>query len=248
MKIEYIPAPNGAFQVPGLNAVDGEKKVILMAHGFGSEKRGTTPLFMTKGLKAAGFGVYGFDFPAHGDSELEGDRLTVENCVASCAAAEARVRELAPEAEIGYFGSSYGAYIFLVYLAAGAHQGRKAFLRSAAVDMPQLIWRVAEENGVSREELEYVDLIEYNRPIRLYRAFCDDLGEHDVFRLYRPGTATLRMIHGECDSTASPEAAKRFAAEKGAELILFPGAEHRLMEPGNPDKALRLAIAFFSGD
>ena len=161
MKTERIPAPNGAFQVPGLNAVDGEKKVILMAHGFGSEKRGTTPLFMTKGLKAAGFGVYGFDFPAHGDSPLDGAGLTVENCMESCAAAEARVRELAPGAEIGYFGSSYGAYCFLLYLATRPHHGEKAFLRSAAVDMPGLIWRVAEENGGLSAD-GYVDL----RPCR----------------------------------------------------------------------------------
>ena len=247
MKTERIPAPICAFQVPGLNAVDGEKKVILMAHGFGSEKRGTTPLFMTKGLKAAGFGVYGFDFPAHGDSPLDGAGLTVENCMESCAAAEARVRELAPGAEIGYFGSSYGAYCFLLYLATRPHHGEKAFLRSAAVDMPGLIWRVAEENGGLSAD-GYVDLNEYNRPIRLWRAFCEDLGAHDVFQIYRPGAARLRMIHGEKDSTASPAQARRFAREKGAELILFPGAEHRLMEPGNPDKALGLAIEFFRGD
>lgn len=248
MKIEQIPTPNGAFHVPGLNAVDGEEKVVLMAHGFGSEKQGTTPLFMTKGLKAAGFGVYGFDFPAHGDSELDGKGLTVENCVESCAAAEARARELAPNAEICYFGSSYGAYSLLVYLATRPHQGKKAFLRSAAVDMPQLIWRVAEENGGAFEEDGYIDLTEYNRPIRLWRSFCEDMGNHDVFQLYQPGTATLRMIHGECDSTAFPDAARRFAAEKGAELIVFPGAEHRLMEPGNPEKVLQLAIDFFSAD
>ena len=54
------------------------------------------------------------------------------------------------------------------------------------------------------------------------------------------------MIHGEQDSTASPAAARKFAAEKGAELILVPGAEHRLMEPGNPERALQAAIDFFA--
>ena len=41
------------------------------------------------------------------------------------------------------------------------------------------------------------------------------------------------------------EGVKQFAEEKGAEFLLFPGAEHRLMEPGNPERALQLAIDFF---
>ena len=109
MKQERLTGKNG-LQVPGLNAIDGEKKVVIMAHGFGSDKRGHTPLFMTKGLKAAGFGVYGFDFPAHGDSPVDGDGLTIQRCIESYGAAEQRALELAPEAEIFYFGSSFGAY------------------------------------------------------------------------------------------------------------------------------------------
>ena len=247
MKIEQIPAKQGAFQVPGLNAVDGERKVVLMAHGFGSEKRGHTPLFMTEGLKQAGFGVYGFDFPAHGDSSLGGDQLTVENCIESYVAAEARARELAPDAEIFYFGSSFGAYTTILYLATRPHQGKKAYLRSAAVDMPQLIWRVAAEDEAFQRN-GYSDLTYYNRPLKLTRAFCEDLARYDVFALYQPGMAQLRMIHGEQDSTASPEAARKFAQEKGAELIMVSGAEHRLMEPGNPERALQAAIDFFEGN
>lgn len=244
MKNEYFTGEKG-LTVPGLNAVDGEKQVVLMAHGFGSEKRGHTPLFMTEGLKRAGFGVYGFDFPAHGESSLTGDQLNMQNCVDSYAAAENRVRELVPKAEIFYFGSSFGAYTTLLYLATRPHQGNKAFLRSAAIDMPNLIWRVATEEGESFRQNGYANLTYYNRPLKLTRAFCEDVNRYDVFDLYRKGTAQLFMIHGASDHTASPEAAQRFAEEKGAELVMVPGAEHRLMEPGNPERALQLAIAFF---
>jgi hypothetical protein len=44
--------------------------------------------------------------------------------------------EKAPEAEICYFSSSFGAYITLIYLTTREHRGKKAFLRSAAVNMP----------------------------------------------------------------------------------------------------------------
>lgn len=247
MKTEWLEGKQGMI-VPGLNAVDGENRVVLMAHGFGSEKRGHTPLFMTKGLKKAGLGVYGFDFPAHGDSPLGGDQLTMARCVDSYAAAENRVRELVPDAEIQYFGSSFGAYTTLLYLATRPHLGNKAFLRSAAIEMPQLVWRIAAEAGEEAFERDgYGNLTYYNRPLKLTRAFCEDMNRYDIFQLYRKGMAQLFMIHGELDSTASPEAARKFAREKGAKLIMVPGAEHRLMEPGNPERALKAAIDFFEG-
>ena len=99
MNKELLTGRNG-LPVPGWNGIDGEKTVVIMAHGFGSAKEGFTPKFMNLGLKKAGMGFYGFDFPAHGDSPLDGDGLTVQRCIDSYQAAEQRVIELAPDAEI----------------------------------------------------------------------------------------------------------------------------------------------------
>ena len=124
MKTEQLTAESG-FQVPGLNAVEGEGTVVLMAHGFGSEKRGHTPLFMTEGLKAAGFGVYGFDFPAHGDSpphRRPADHGALPGQLRSGGGPGAGT---GPDAEIVYFGSSFGAYTVLLYLATRPHWGGK---------------------------------------------------------------------------------------------------------------------------
>ena len=71
MKMEWLTGRNG-LQVPGWNGIDGEKIVVIMAHGFGSAKEGFTPKFMNLGLKKAGIGFYGFDFPAPGDSPSTG--------------------------------------------------------------------------------------------------------------------------------------------------------------------------------
>lgn len=244
MNKELLTGRNG-LPVPGWNGIDGEKTVVIMAHGFGSAKEGFTPKFMNLGVKKAGMGFYGFDFPAHGDSPLDGDGLTVQRCIDSYQAAEQRVIELAPDAEICYFGSSFGAYMTVLYLAAEAHKGNKAFLRSAAIDMPQLTWKIGAQRGMTFNQEGYCMLTDYNRPLKLTKALCEDLEQHDPFACYQKGTAQLRMIHGELDSTASPVIARQFAEEKGAEFILFPGAEHRLMESGNPERALQLAIEFF---
>ena len=154
MNKELLTGRNG-LPVPGWNGIDGEKTVVIMAHGFGSAKEGFTPKFMNLGLKKAGMGFYGFDFPAHGDSPLDGDGLTVQRCIDSYQAAEQRVIELAPDAEICYFGSSFGAYMTVLYLAAEAHKGSKAFLRSAAMDMPQLTWKIGAQRGMTFNQEGY---------------------------------------------------------------------------------------------
>lgn len=85
-------------------------------------------------------------FPGHGESPVDSRLLAVERCLDDLAVAEERVRQLCPAAEIVYFGSSFGGYVTLHYLASRPHAGGKAFLRSAAVDMPG-IYRAVSGSG-----------------------------------------------------------------------------------------------------
>ena len=53
MKTEQLTAES-SFQVPGLNAVEGERTVVLMAHGFGSEKAGPHTAVYDRGTESGG--------------------------------------------------------------------------------------------------------------------------------------------------------------------------------------------------
>lgn len=246
MKKEMLKSRKG-YEIPCLHTLTGdERKAVLIAHGFGSSKESPTAAMLAEALPQEGIGTLAFDFPAHGDSPVDGLKLTMGNCLDDLAAAEARIRELAPDAEIGYFGSSFGAYTVLNYLAERQPAGKKAFLRSAAVEMPKLFHHKTEDEQRQLEEKGYVMLDQdYLRPLKLTQAFFDDLDAHDVFQLYRTGLAELAMVHGSEDETASPEAARRFAKEFGARLVMIPGGDHRLSHPGMPEEVLRLAAAFF---
>lgn len=86
----------------------------------------------------------------------------------------------------------------------------------------------------------------YDRPLWMTERFAEDLAAHSVFSACRPGAASLAMVHGEEDDVAAPEAAKRFAAEKGAALTLLPGEGHRLDGPGTPERVIRMAVDFYN--
>lgn len=236
------------YTIPGWSVIDGQPRALLVVHGSGSSKDSSTGLLLAENLPAAATGVFAIDLPAHGDSPVDGEFLRLANCLDDLAAAEARMRQLAPQAEICYFGSSFGAYLLLLYLSLRPAAGRRAVLRSAAVTMPQLLQGDIDAAAARHlQEQGYFLLDEgYGRPLKITQGFLDDLAAHDAFSVYRPGRAELLMIHGAADDIAPLAAAQRFAAYSGAQLLTVPGGQHRLDAPGQPQLVLDKTREFLS--
>ena len=247
-KKEIIHGYNG-YDIPCLNHLTGKEKLaVIISHGFGSTKGSPTATTISEALMKQGIGAFSFDFPAHGDSAVDGRMLRIANCTGDLAAVEAHVRKFCPEAEIAYFSSSFGAYINLIYLSTYEHAGNRSFLRCAAVDMPGIFRRgIAPEHRAHMEEQGYIILDEdYFRPLIITQEFNNDLETHDVFKLCRFGMAELAMIHGTADEIAPIEDARRFAKEAGAKLIEVEGADHRFLIPGGMERVIDAAVGFFT--
>ncbi|MBC2724629.1 alpha/beta hydrolase [Desulfosporosinus sp.] len=247
MKKETIRGLNG-YDIPCVNNLSGdERRIVIISHGLGSSKESPTAKSMASALTEHGIGTYSFDFPAHGDSPVDGEKFRISNCLNDLTAVEAHVRELRLGAEIAYFSSSFGAYINLIYLATRTHAGKKSFLRCAAVDMPRLFRNITSQEQYTqlREQGYIMPDFDYIRPLKFTREFYDDLEAHDVFKLCRPDMAEIAMIHGDADETASVVDARRFAKQFGARLTEVKGADHRIMTPGGLDRVIKTAVQFF---
>ena len=239
------------YAVPYLCKITGHEKIVcLVVHGFSSSKQSTMTSRMLDELPSVGIGAIAFDFPAHGESKVDGEHLRIDNCLADLKSAEDKARELAPKAEIVYFASSFGAYITLIYLAGCNKTGNRAFLRSAAVNMPELMQqRMTQEQKVSletsgeftRDKEEYG----YIRDIKLTRCFFEDLECNDVFKLWRKDCAELHMVHGEADQTVPLSDVKSFAELFSVPLHVVPDGDHQLSTPGAPEQVAKLAKEFF---
>lgn len=245
-KRTWISGKKG-YEIPCIRSLSGvEKKAVIVSHGFGSSKESPTASMLLEHLPEAGIGVFAFDFPAHGESPVDGEHLTVSDCLQSLFAAETELQAAVPEAEICYFGSSFGAYITLLYLSSGKGKGRKAFLRSAAVEMPLLLRQMTvSKHDILEKQGWFTFDCDYVRPLKLTQTFFDELERCDVFETYQKNMAELMMVHGSRDETASPQAARRFAEKAGAELVMLSGGDHRLSLEGMPETVLELARTFF---
>ena len=248
MKMDWVPGRNG-YDIPVRAAWAGEEQAVIICHGFGSSKASPMVEALMQTLPQHGITAVAFDFPAHGDSPVDGAYLRVPYCIDDLETVEAWVRTILPKASIGYFGSSFGAYITLLRLGRDPVQGAKAFLRSAAVTMPKLVntWLDQRAKGSLSELGYFVPDYDYVREMRIMPPFLVDLAEHDVFTRYQKGLADLAMVHGAKDSVAPPEDAQRFAAQFGADLLLLPNGEHPLMGEGELEQVLQKTIEFFGG-
>ena len=57
------------------------KKVIIAVHGFGGDKESTVIVALANELNKYNIGLVCFDFPGHGQSEVDGNYFTVENSI-----------------------------------------------------------------------------------------------------------------------------------------------------------------------
>ena len=236
---------------------EAPKGIVIAIHGFTSSKDSTTVRMLLKRLPEAGFGVVGIDLPAHGEDESKEEVLRIEGCKDSVAVAERYVTEHYPGLPVYYFASSFGAYITALYISTRPHEGRRAFFRSAAVNMPSLF---IKENPNEWEQKLLDDLHEkgymqpslsLGSPIKVTQAMIDDLAENDLFARFDPdrfGVHAIKMAHGREDETIDPKAAIHFAQEYFIPIVLFDGEGHSLgNDPATPDRAADLAIEWFRG-
>ncbi|NLD18745.1 MAG: alpha/beta hydrolase [Clostridiales bacterium] len=98
---------HGGYNIHYEDALNGNPdKVVIVVHGFASSTKSPTSLMLMKNLAKEGIGVIAFDFPAHGESHVDGDMLRIGNCLEDLRAVEKYAKDRCPGAEIYYFGSS----------------------------------------------------------------------------------------------------------------------------------------------
>ncbi len=243
------------YEIPVVSEISThDSKIVIAVHGFCSHKLSTTVMMLLRHLPKQGIGVISFDFPSHGDHSEGGESFRVKNCLDDLRTVENYIAARFPGVEIMYFGSSFGAYITMLYLSRGRGNGTKAFFRSAAVNMPELFLDPTPEELASLKDKGYIMIEDCDRPIRLTQGFVDDMAANNLFEIFERSRdiiedsgIMIKMIHGDCDESIAYERAAEFAEKFDIELVTVPGGDHRLMTPGAPKRVLDEALSLFSG-
>ena len=237
---------------------DNPRGIVIAIHGFSSSKECSTYQMLLRKMPASGYGVIGIDLPGHGFEESRQETLRIEGCKNSIEAAEKYTAEHFPDLPIFYFASSFGAYITGLYISTRKHLGKKAFFRSAAVNMPCLFVKEkpTEEDRKMLAELDergYFEAnVETDNPVRITKEMYQDFAATDLFQVFNParfGETSVMMVHGADDDVIDPKAARDFAERFHIPIHFYENEGHSLSDhPDTPDCLADLAIAFYDAE
>lgn len=218
--------------------------VVIALHGFAGDKKSGCILALKDRIVPQGVGLITFDWPGHGESEVGGEYLTVENCLDDLDTIYHYINQNYPTVKsILTFATSFGGYLALLY----HHQHPSAFqhviLRAPAIRMGTVL----EKNIMTpamRHELEekgYFDF-GYERVMKVTKTFLEEVLKNDVVALYKNEVChNIDIIHGTIDDFVPIEDSIEFCKEHQIRLHKIVGADHRFKGPGQIEEVIQIA-------
>ncbi len=226
------------------NVKEGQKMVVMFLHGYGGCIDTEVIQALMTELEEHNVGSLGFDWPAHGRSEAPDDDLTVENCLQDLDYMIGWIRERT-DAPMACFSTSYGSYVGALYRSTHPDTFCGMILRSPALKMGELFpWFLTDEDKATLEAGGRIAQ-GFDRIMHIDKRFYESLLRHDAFNAPQEKTENMYIIQGDVDEIVHPEDTKAYAEKNGIEINLFEGTGHLYDNPGEKEKAVAVAKAYF---
>ncbi|MFW6110904.1 MAG: alpha/beta hydrolase family protein [Thermoproteota archaeon] len=220
------------------------KALIILCHGFGTNKDGHTYLRLEDLLIQQGVSTFRFDFFGHGESGGDLGSITVSEAVDDILNAIEYIKRRGYH-RIGLMGSSFGG-ISSIIAASKSDDLFVLALKSPVSDYVKAEERRLGKKGIQRwKERGYLELEDFDENVQLKYSFFEDLHNHRGYPAARKiGIPTL-IVHGEEDDVVPVEQSKRTASIiHDCTLEIIEGANHRYSNPEHFDKMVQLISDF----
>lgn len=218
------------------------KNIIVGVHGFAGDKESSMLEQLALACTENNTALLCFDFPAHGESPVSEEMLTIENCKRDLCKVMEYVSCKYPGANLSLFATSFGGYITL--LCSDSLPDVPIVLRAPAVTMPKLL--LENVLKISAEDFEKKRFVEcgFERSLKLPYSFYEDLmGQEDIMKkeIRQPNL----ILHGDCDDIVPLSDIISFCKmQNSTKLEIIHGADHRFKNVGEIEKIIRCAKKF----
>lgn len=223
----------------------GIQRLVLSVHGFGGSAMDQIQTGIAEEMEMFYCATVRFDFPAHGESPMDSDYLTLPNCVDSLLAVARWAKSQFPEvADLCIFATGFGAYVTLValeeLLALGGNV--RLVVQTPSVRMHRTVLAM---KGLTEPTFRALDrvTIRAERPFDVTYSFYKQLRDNDVMATQ---PIPMLILHGEEDDYIPMEDILNFRRiNEEAKLVIIPGTSHRFLEDGAWDMVLDLTRDWF---
>ncbi len=222
-----------------------DKPIILLCHGFASNKDGRTNLHLEKILNQESLSTFRFDFFGHGESEGNIEELTVSEAVDDIQNAVFHLRESGYK-KIALYGSSFGGMASLI-AASRVKEFFLLALKSPVSNYKDLILRLYKKEEIKEwEENGYLELkgIE-GRKIKIKYFFFQDACQNNGYKAAKKVSIPTLIVHGDRDEMVPLYQSLKIASIlKNCRLEVINGADHGYSEPEHFEKMVGLISSF----
>ena len=220
--------------------------IVIATYGFGGNKdNSATEKFAERMLsKNKKGGVLVFDWPYHGADAR--NKLTISECLTYFQMViDYAKRELGAQRLYSY-GTSFGGFINLIYLAENENPFERIALRCPAVKMYDIMAvRITDEERTKLKKGKEI-VRGYQRPIKLSQEFFDELGSYNVTsNEYFDVAEKMLIIAGNKDDFIALSDVEEFCDNNVIECVVIDKADHPFSDPRIMDLAISKIVDFF---
>ena len=222
------------------------RRVVLGVHGLGGCTTDQIQESIAEEMEMFYAATVRFDFPAHGESPMEGPDFTLDNCKNSVRLAAQWIRQNYPEVEdLCIFATGFGAYITLLCLDDILEMPGKVKLviQTPSFLMHETLLRMARTTE-SAFHAAGTHTFRTARPLTVSYSLYEEMAEN-VALVNCP--IPMLIIQSEEDKATPIHDIRQFhRMNELSRLVVIPGTTHRFTEEGAWDMVLDLTRDWFS--
>jgi pimeloyl-ACP methyl ester carboxylesterase len=208
-------------------------RLVLLCHGFLSNKNSTTNKTLTRALLERGIATFRFDFFGQGESEGPFARITLTTALQQVLSALALIHAQGFR-RIGLMGSSFGGLVAILTADRYASDGGTLAalgLKCPVPDFPEMLRVEFGEHGMKqwKDAQEIPDVTGGPQPVRLEYAFYEDCLRYDAYKAAEAIRVPTLIVQGDCDEYVPLQQSQRLhdALRGPKRLEVLAGADHR---------------------
>lgn len=223
------------------------RKVTVFCHGFGGHKDNSAAAKFAERMlsKYKGTALVTFNWPCHGDDVKK--KLTLEDCITYLDIVVRYLQEKYGADALYAYGTSFGGYLTLEYIARKGNPFQKIALRCPAIRMYDVLTGAIMVSGdVERLQKGKEILVGFDRKVPVSPQFLQSLADHDIRKFdFLDYAEDILILHGTADEIVPMEMARTFCEDQLIEFVPVEGADHRFRNPHCMDLAMKQILEFF---
>lgn len=232
-----------------LSIPENAESIVIMSHGFTSNKNSKLYIELEGLLNNARIGAVRYDYfghgPAYGHEQgyAVSDNTTLSKTSESLRAVVNFIKTQG-EYNLGLLGSSFGGLISIV--VASQDPDIKALVLKSSVTEPRQFWRErlgdAKIEQWKKEGVIHItqDIVDYD----LKFDYWEDIQNYDTLAMARNISCPVLILHGEKDTCVPISQSHDLARVLHTEVNVVEGADHSYSGPGQYEKIKTTMLDF----